>query len=65
MKKKKKITLKIEGKDLDAFLGRLARERYLSDNPHGFRKKTTKTKNARKYTRKGKGGKNAPLFYLG
>lgn len=64
MANKKKITLKIEGRDLDAFLGRLARERYLSDNPHGYRKKTAKTRNKKKYTRKGKGSRKAPLFYL-
>jgi len=62
MKKKKKITIVIEGEDLDAFLCRLARENYLSDNPHGFRKKTTKTKNKKKYTRKGKGSRKLPFF---
>lgn len=47
----KKIILKIEGKRLESFMGKLAREKYLAECPHGFKRKNAIFKNKKKYTR--------------
>lgn len=62
--KKKVIRIELSNNELDAFLGKLARERYLAENPHGYKKKSTKTKNKKKYTRKGKGSKTLSFFFV-
>jgi hypothetical protein len=36
-------------------MGRIAREQYLEDNPHGFKRTKKVHKNKKKYSRKGKG----------
>lgn len=41
-------------KSLLSALGKAAREVYLNDNPHGFSKGSTTSKNKKKYTRKKK-----------
>ena len=53
--KKRKLT---PNELLDKALGKGYREQYLSENPHGFKKGGTTTKNKKKYSRNNKHRKN-------
>lgn len=62
--KTNKLSLKETNKELVNSLGKVAREIYLEQNPHGYRKKTTKTKNKKRYNRKSKSNKGLDFFLL-
>ena len=61
--KKKKKTFQIN-LDIDKFTGKLAREKYLEENPHGYKRVKKVHKNKKKYNRKNKHKGRKPLFFL-